>query len=184
MSYAYPNLRSIFWPAENSRLKTTLTIIASALFLALASQITVPLSPVPLTFQSATVVLLGMTLGLRMGLFAVLTYLTMGLMGLPVFAEFSAGIPVFMGPTGGYLLGFIPAVALSGFLAQQGFMKGYVSAFLIALVSAASIFLVGVAQLSLFTGLHTAFLVGFKPFILTELFKLFVISLAAQHVWR
>src|SRR5690242_8292142 len=104
------------WPKEFT------IVLGAALFLALASQISIPLQPVPLTFQSVTVLLIGMALGPRLGGYAIAMYFIAGCLGLPVFANFSFGPQVFLGASGGYLMGFLPAAVVSGYLAQRGWI--------------------------------------------------------------
>src|SRR5690242_18046214 len=108
----YPSLRSIVWPVQNKLVKQIGLIILGVCFLAGASQLIIPLNPVPLTFQSAAVILLGMLYGSRLATLSVMTYLLAGGLGLPLFAGLSSGLHVFMGPTSGYLIGFIPAAWL------------------------------------------------------------------------
>ncbi|MFN7097245.1 MAG: biotin transporter BioY [Gammaproteobacteria bacterium] len=177
-------VHSIFWPTHHRLLKNTLLVLIGAFILAVASQLSIPLTPVPLTFQSATVVLIGMMLGARLGLAAVMTYLVVGTLGMPVFAQFSAGPQILMGMNGGYLLGFIPAVLMSGYLAQRGWAKNYISGFIAALIGVSFIFAAGVTQLAAFLGWHAAWVAGVKPFIFTELLKLVIVALAAKQVWR
>src|SRR5262245_49962741 len=95
---------SIFWPKENSFLNQALLVFAGVIVLAFASQLSIPLQPVPLTFQSATVVLIGMVYGARYGTYTIATYLIAGACGLPVFINYSATLSHFLSPTGGYLL--------------------------------------------------------------------------------
>lgn len=178
------SLTSILWPTQHQMLKNILLTLVSAFLLAAASQLNIPMQPVPLTFQSATVILIGMTLGARLGFAAIMTYLIAGALGVPVFAEFFAGPSVIIGSTGGYLLGFIPAVLVSGYLAQRGFAAGYVSSFLAAFIGVCFIFAAGVTQLSAFIGWHAAWVVGVKPFIFTETLKLIIVAMIAKHVWR
>lgn len=179
-------LQSIFWPKvqENVLFKKLILVFGAALLLSLSSQISVPLQPVPLTFQSITVILIGMALGARLGFYAVSTYLFAGCLGLPVFANFSGGLPVFFGPTAGYLIGFLPAAALSGFLAQQGFAKSILTSFISALLGTVLIFSLGIIVLAQYTGWYHAFLLGVKPFIITELIKLLALALFIPRCWK
>jgi biotin transport system substrate-specific component len=177
-------LTSVFWPAQHRLARNLGLVLLATALLAGASQLSIPLQPVPLTFQSATVILLGMTLGARLGLAAIMTYLIAGTLGLPVFADFSAGPAVFIGPTGGYLLGFIPAVLVSGYLAQSGWAKTYVGSFVAAIIGVSFIFIAGVTQLAAFIGAHAAWVAGVKPFIATEILKLMLVSIAAKQAWR
>lgn len=189
MSYLFSfnaPLQSILWPAQGQQkaLRELLLIILGTVVLALSSQISIPLEPVPLTFQSATVILIGMVYGTRMGAGVVLAYLAAGACGVPVFAEMKAGLPVFFGPTGGYLLGFVPAVMLTGYLSRRGWAGGVITSFMAACLGAAVIFFSGVIVLAQYTGLHDAILLGVKPFLLTETAKLFFVALLVPKLWK
>jgi biotin transport system substrate-specific component len=96
-----------------------LLLVVASIFLALTARISVPLlfTPVPVTGQTLGVLLTGVLYGPRRGALAVLAYLAEGLAGAPVFAAGRSGLPVLLGPTGGYLVGFVPAAALAGCLA-------------------------------------------------------------------
>jgi biotin transport system substrate-specific component len=173
-----------FWPRDSTLIKHTLLILSGVLLLAGASQLSIPLYPVPLTFQSATVVLIGMTYGPRKGCYVVLTYLLAGVCGLPVFADFSSGIPVLYSPSLGYLLGFVPAVLLSGFLAQRGWGKNVISSFAAAFLGVSVIFLFGVTALSQFIGWDNAIALGLVPFIISESIKLIAVSCIVPRFWK
>jgi biotin transport system substrate-specific component len=180
-------LQSIFWPksVENKYVKEILVVLGAAFLLSLSAQLSLPLHPVPLTFQSVTVIFIGMVLGARLGFYTVLTYIAAGCAGLPVFAHFYSGPAIFLDPTAGYILGFLPAAALSGFLAEKGFSKSFLSSFICALLGTIIIFSFGTIGLVNYTGgLHLAFMLGVKPFIITELVKLFALSLFIPHFWK
>ena len=101
---------------------TTADIARCALFAALIAGgafVAIPLGPVPFTLQVFAVLLAGMVLGPRLGALSVLTYLTLGLVA-PVYAGGASGLGTLLGPTGGYLLAFIPAVVLTGYVATRG----------------------------------------------------------------
>jgi biotin transport system substrate-specific component len=183
LTYNQP-LRSILWPAQNKLIKQIGLIILGVCLLAAASQLVVPLHPVPLTFQSAAVILLGMLYGSRLASLSVITYLLAGGLGLPFFAELSSGFNVFMGPTSGYLIGFIPAAWLAGFLVEKGFAQNIYMAFFSACFSASIIFCLGLAVLAQFIGWDKAFSLGLAPFILTEPLKLFAISCIIPRCWK
>ena len=80
----------------------------------------VPPSPVPITGQTLVVLMIGMAFGPRLGAITILAYILAGLRGLPVFAGGGAGLPVLVGPSGGYLVGFVAAAFVIGLLAQRG----------------------------------------------------------------
>lgn len=150
----------------------------------ITSQLSIPFQPVPLTFQSTTVILLGLALGSRMACATVVTYLLAGTLGLPVFANFSGGIANLIGPTGGYLLGFLPAAYISGLCADKGFGRQPLSCFAVALPATGVMFLLGATLLAYYVGTQQAWILGVKPFILTEFIKLIVACLIAPRFWR
>jgi biotin transport system substrate-specific component len=162
-----------------------LGLVAGVLLLTFAAQLSMPLQPVPLTFQSSTVILMGMMFGSRQGSYIVLAYLTAGLCGLPVFADFSAGPAIFAGPTAGYLLGFLPAAYVSGYLLENGWARNVFTRFLAAVAGASVIFLFGVTLLSKFTGgWQSAFVLGAAPFLISESIKLAVVAAVTARFWK
>ena len=103
------------------KVQKTLQMVQTALFsgiLCVLAPIALPGSPVPLSLATFAVYLTGMILGAKKGVLSVLVYLLLGVVGLPVFSGFSGGIGVLLGPTGGYLLGYIPCVLIIGLLAD------------------------------------------------------------------
>src|SRR5579885_144824 len=177
-------MQSIFWPKDNSLVKQALLILAGVLVLAIASQLSIPLKPIPLTFQSATVILIGMAYGPRNGSYVVVAYLLAGLFGIPVFADFSAGLSKLFGPSMGYLFGFLPAAFLSGYLAQKGWARNILSSLAAACLGVSVIFILGVAALAKFIGWESAIELGLMPFIVTEPIKLVAVSLVIPRLWQ
>jgi len=106
--------------ASVNMLRDGLFIVGGSLLIALAAQIRIPSVPVPITLQTLAVLLVAGTLGSKRGTLAVLAYLLQGMVGLPVFAMWSAGPAYLLGPTGGYLIGFLPAAYLAGYLCERG----------------------------------------------------------------
>jgi biotin transport system substrate-specific component len=157
--------------ANRSRVMQVLSIITGSLLIAAAAQIEVPLWPVPVTLQTFAVLFIGMSLGWRLGVFAVVAYLLEGLAGLPVFAGFEAGLPVLLGPKAGYLFAFPLAAGLAGALVQYGIAKKFIGVLLVSIFSLAVILLIGMAYLSLLIGSSKAYLFGVQPFLIGELLK-------------
>lgn len=155
-----------------SGIKTFFMVTLGVLLLDLSAQWTIPWTPVPLTFQSTTAILIGWIYGPRLGGTAVLFYLLCGAMGWPVFAEYSGGWAILFGPTGGYLLGFLPAAVLAGYLAKWVKQPAVLNFIFIGSLSTGIIFLSGWAMLSLFLGMKQAYWGGVQPFGVTELMKL------------
>lgn len=187
MSYLVPAsapLQNIFWSREHSLLRQSALILTGVFLLAIASQIIIPLLPVPLTLQSATVILIGMAYGPRHSTYVVACYLLLGCLGMPVFADHSSGIACLSGPTAGYLIGFLPAAWVSGYLAQRGFAKTISGSFIAALIGASIIFAFGVPVLALSVGWHQAIAFGLMPFIISEPIKLFALSTLTPNLWK
>lgn len=155
-------------------------IALGALVVAAAAQaaVPVPFSPVPMTLQPLAVLVVGGLLGAAGGAAALTAYLALGALGLPVFAGGSGGILHLLGPTGGYLLAFPAAAALTGALAGRG-----VAVLRVLLACAAGMVVIhagGVAQLALLGGdPAAAFRLGFVPFLTGDLVK---VGLAAALV--
>ena len=177
-------LQSVLLAKGGPRLRELMLILGGVLLLAFASQLTIPLRPVPITFQSATVILVGMAYGARLGTITLLAYLAIGALGLPVFAEANAGMTPFFGETAGYLIGFVPAAAVSGYLAQNGWGSTILTSFAAACVGTLIIFAFGLSVLSTFIGWQQAMLYGLMPFIITEPVKLLAASAVIPRLWK
>jgi biotin transport system substrate-specific component len=176
------------WPqARTSWLgKIALVILGTAL-LTLSAKIKVPFYPVPMTMQVFAVLALSLALGFRLGLAAVLLYLVEGAANLPVFAgtpERGLGIAYMMGPTGGYLLGYVFAAAAVGWLADQGWGRYWAKAILAAYVGLMLIYVPGLLWLGTIIGWSGVLQNGFTPFILGDLAKMLVAALAVAGVWQ
>jgi biotin transport system substrate-specific component len=152
-----------------------------ALAVALAAQVVVPvpLSPVPMTLQPLAVLAVGGLLGATQGVSALVLYLILGALGLPVFAGGGAGVLHFVGPTGGYLLAFPVAAGVTGALVG-GSPRSVFRVLLAGAAGMALIHLGGVAQLALLgRDPALAFRVGFFPFLTGDLLK---VGLAAAVI--
>lgn len=156
-----------------------LVVLGGVLLLAGASRVDVPMEPVPFTLQTLAVILVGMVLGWRWGLFTTLVWLAAGAAGLPVFSGGTGGWQRFTGPTGGYLAGFPLAAAVTGWLSEKGWDgRKPVHAFAAALVGHACCLLTGVAWLATSVGRDQAIREGLLPFLPGAMLK----SLAAAFV--
>ncbi len=119
----HPALVDGLWrvDAGASRLtRNAVLVLAGTALIAIAAKTQVPMVPVPMTMQTFAVLVIGMAFGWRLGGATVLAYLAEGAMGLPVFAGPAAGPAYLLGPTAGYLVGFVGAAALVGWLAERG----------------------------------------------------------------
>lgn len=177
-------MRSQTLPRElirSSAAQRTALAVAGIGLLAASSWLSVPFYPVPLTMQTLAVLLLGGLLGPTMGVSAVAGYLALGAMGAPVFANGLGGVLVLAGPTGGYLVGFLPAAWLMGVAARRArSQSGQAMPLLLlaagAVAAGAAIYSAGVPWLAFSTGigLKAAIAVGLAPFLLGDLLKTLV----------
>ncbi len=187
-----PVLADLF---ANTRVRSMLLVLGGALFTAICAQITIPMTPVPMTAQTLAVVLVGSALGWKRGAAALALYAVLGLF-LPVFADFSSGLAVITGATGGYIVGFIFAAAAVGFLAERGSDRKVLTAFASFVGGQAIIFAFGLAGLKLAApGLVEAGVMasaswgavihsGFTIFIIGGLVKAAVGALLMPAAWK
>ncbi|WP_144378830.1 biotin transporter BioY [Mesorhizobium amorphae] len=173
---------------ETSLLQKAAVVFAGSLLLWASAKVQLPFYPVPLTMQTFAVLAIGAALGWRLGLATVLLYLAEGAAGLPVFAgtpEKGIGLAYMMGPTGGYLLGYLPAAALCGWLAERGWDRSVALTALAMLAGTVTIYLPGLLWLGAVVGWDKPVLAwGLTPFLLGDLLKLSLASAALPLVWR
>lgn len=173
------NYRSILWGAEKSKLlRNVMLMLLGSLLIALSAKIIIPLQPVAITLQSLAVIFVGMTLGWRLGGAAVLLYLVEGFIGFPVF---TIG---FLAPQVGYLIGFFFAAILSGYLAECGWGKHFMTTIVAAGMATILILSCGYFVLSQFIGYDAAFLMGVKPFLLSDVLKVIFLASVIPTFWR
>ena len=163
-------------------LKKISLVLLGTLLLTISAKIKVPFYPVPMTMQTFVVVLIGIAFGWKLGLATIFTYLFEGAVGLPVFAgtpEKGIGISYMIGPTGGYLFGFILSVFIAGFvnLNKNIFIK-----FLLISLSIFAIYVTGVPWLAYLAGWEIAYVWGIKNFILAEIFKISILTLSTEKL--
>jgi biotin transport system substrate-specific component len=144
-----------------------------SLVVALSAQVAIPLpfTPVPVTLQTLAVLLAGCLLGSGRGALAILAYIGEGAAGLPVFSGGRAGIVHLLGPTGGYLLGFLAAAYVVGLLAERGALRGWAGTLLALVLGNAILYIPGVAWLGAFTGMDKAIRFGLLPFLAGDVLK-------------
>ncbi|NBB49009.1 biotin transporter BioY [Rhizobium sp. CRIBSB] len=140
--------------------------------LALASQISVPMVPVPITMQTFAITMIGVLYGWRLGALTVLAWLGEAMMGLPVLANGGGGLAPFVGPTAGYLVSFPIIAALAGYLATKGWTGSHVVKSFLAHLSANILCLaIGGAWLGYLIGAEKGLALGVTPFILGAVLK-------------
>lgn len=165
------NLRPAVFEMERLTHKV-IAVFVGTFVLALASQIAVPMVPVPITMQTFVVTMIGALYGWRMGVLTVLAWLGEAAMGLPVLANGTGGMAVFIGPTAGYLFAFPLMAALVGFVTERFVSTDRIIATSLLHFSANILCLViGSLWLSNLIGIEKAFVAGFVPFVLGAILK-------------
>jgi len=166
----------------NIRQMTLISLFAA--LTAVGAFISIPLYPVPLSLQSLFTLLAAMILGSVMGASSQIIYVLLGVIGLPVFAGFKAGIGILFGPTGGFLLGFIISAYIIGRIAELKKEKNIFYYFLAGLSGTVIIYIIGITQLSLVTGIGVkkAITVGMLPFLPGDILKIIAASFIASKL--
>ena len=157
--------------------------LIGSIILAISSKIKIPFYPVPMTMQTLVVLIIGIGFGWRLGVATVLLYLFEGLIGLPVFSgtpEKGVGLIYFTGPTMGYLLGFIATAYISGkFIYDNSITKNFFKLFF----ATSLIYILGIIWLGSLIGWDKpVFKLGAQPFLLAEIFKILIATLAINQI--
>ena len=159
-----------------SIIKSIMLAILGTIIITISAKIKIPFYPVPMTMQTFVILLIGITLGYRIGLATVALYLFEGIIGLPVFAsspEKGIGMAYFIGPTMGYLIGFLVAVYFAGLFKYD---KGLINTFFKLIFSVSFIYILGLIWLGTLIGWDKPiFKLGAEPFLLAELFKMLLL---------
>lgn len=162
-------LANLIWaPRRGSRVLRSVALIAiGTALLTLSAKVNIPLPYVPMTMQTLVVVMLGAALGARLGAATMLAYLAEGALGLPVFAGPVGGIAPLVGPTAGYLIGFVAAAYLTGWMVERGLGGSIVKIGVAMALGHVVILGLGFAWLAygIHLGAEQAWLVGVVPFI-------------------
>jgi biotin transport system substrate-specific component len=180
--------------ADFTLVRKVAAVLFVALLTATAAQVSIPLpfTPVPLTLQPMIVLLGGAALGPRLGMASQILYLAAGIAGLPVFAA-SAALPQgpwrLLGPTGGYLVSYPIAAFLTGWLAERGFDRRYLTSVLAMTAGLIVVFTFGVAWLAWFAqpapaGLANALAAGLYPFLPVDLVKICIAAAIMPVAWK
>ena len=168
---------------NNKVIKNAIIVFLGTILLTISAKVKIPFYPVPMTMQTFVVIFLGMCFGYKLGLATVALYLIEGIVGIPVFSnspEKGVGMIYFTGPTMGYLLGFIIAVYVAG---KLNFNRNYLLNFIKIFFSVLPIYVLGLIWLGILIGWDKPiFDLGAKPFLLAELFKIFLLVIISTKV--
>ena len=184
-------LADALWPSGSTAMsagRAVLLVFAGSVLLTLAAKVQIPFYPVPMTMQTFAVLALGMALGWRLGTASVLFYLAQGAVGLPVFSgtpEKGIGLLYMAGPTGGYLLGFVLAAGVCGWLAERGWDRKVLTTALAMVIGNVAIYIPGVLYLGVLFGWDKPILEwGLTPFLLGDLAKLALAAAVLPAAWQ
>ena len=163
-------------------IKSFLAVVSGTALLAISSKIQTPFTLVPVTMQTFVVLFLGMVLGYKLAATTVILYLIEGSLGLPVFAK-GGGFVYLMGPTGGYLIGFILTAFFAGMIKVK---NDPVIIFIYLLFSVSATYILGLLGLWNYMGLdksfNQVFLLGAKPFLLIEIYKILILAVLSKQI--
>ena len=177
----------VFRPDEKKTavLYDAMVIICGSLILGLSSQVKVylPISPVPITGQTFAVLMLAALLGSKRGVLAIIAYLVEGILGLPVFAG-GMGPATLIGPTGGYLVGFIAVAYVVGKLAEMGWDRRVSTTIAAMLAGEIVLYTFGVCWLAIMTNIRIALAVGLYPFIIGDILKVVLAAAVLPAGWK
>lgn len=181
-----PTLAATLWPqqAASGVARFAALAIGGTLALAISAKAQVPFYPVPMTLQTLVVLLIGATFGARLASATVVLYLAEGLSGLPVFAGLTAGPAYMIGPTGGYLAGFLAAAALLGWLAERGWDRSLGLLLAAMALGHFVIFAFGFAWLASLFGPDKAWALGVVPFFAATIVKTLLAWALVAAAWR
>ena len=168
------------------------TVVLGTLLITICAKINVPVWPVPVTLQGFAVATLAAAFGMRIGVATVALYLLEGAMGLPVFAT-GGGLAYLVGPTGGFLLGFLVMAAIIGYAADKGASGKPLALFGAMLVGDAALFVLGFAWLLLLSGqaqwldqtnvVASAFAKAVQPFVVWDILRMALAALTVSGIW-
>ena len=168
---------------NTNTLKTILFVFIGTILLTISAKIKIPFYPVPMTMQTFVVLFLGISFGYKIGLATVGLYLFEGIIGFPVFSnspEKGVGLIYFTGPTMGYLIGFLAAAFISGYM---NYKTNFIFIFIKLIVSVSVIYILGIVWLGILIGWDKPlFEMGVSPFLLAELFKISILSILANKL--
>lgn len=177
------------WTASaDSKLRQIGLAFAGSILLAISSKFQIPFYPVPLTMQTFVVVAIGMAFGWKLGMATIILYLAEGAAGLPVFAgtpEKGIGLAYMLSGTGGYLLGYVLAAGIAGYLAQQGWTRSLLSTAAAAFLATVMIYAPGLLWLGALFGWDKPILEwGLYPFVYGDLLKIALVAAAFPIMWK
>lgn len=187
-SLKHKTLYEAFFRRKNIFLDISMMLIA-VVFLAFLSNIYIPLWPVPITGQTFGIFLVAFWFGSRRGLATIGLYVVAGLIGFGVFAQHSSGISVIVGPTGGYIFGFLAAVFIVGYMIEKGFGRTKKSVLGVMALGNIIIYIFGLIGLWMYfgfgnVGLFKVLTMGLFPFLIGDAIKILAAVALFPYLWK
>jgi len=165
-------------------------VVAGTALVAVLAQVAIPLWPVPVTGQTLAVLLVGASLGAARGAASLSLYAILGAVGLPIYSDSSSGWSVLLGPTGGYIIGFIVSAAVVGWAAERSWDRGWYKPIITFIGGSLVVFAIGLpwlavslGQLGLPNDLQSVLIAGFYPFIIGGLIKAAIAAALLPALW-
>ena len=196
-------LADVFWPAADQSgagiwLRNVVLALVGSIFVAATAQVYIPLEYVPITGQTFGVLVIGLVYGMRLGAATLALYMLEGAIGLPVFGNFMSGMAVLKGTTGGYIVGFIFAAGLVGWLAEKGWSRNVLTTVAAMVIGNVVIYAFGLAWLTYFfstvaagavaaansTPFEFALLKGFVSYWPGDIVKIIAAALVLPTAWK
>ncbi|MBX9472384.1 biotin transporter BioY [Microcella sp.] len=173
------------WAVRRAVLTNALLVVGGAAFTGILAQVSVPLWPVPITGQTLAVLLVGTSLGAARGSLSLAVYALLGMAGVPWFSDQTGGWGVIVGPTGGYILGFIAAAALTGWLAERRWDRRWFGALVSLSAGTVVVFAFGLPWLAFSLGLNLeqTLQAGLFPFLIGGAIKAVIAAGLIRGAW-
>ncbi len=162
-------------------------VVLSVVFMAIMANIRIPLWPVPITMQTFGVFLIAFFFGSRKGVVSILAYILAGVLGFGVFAGYKSGFAAIMGPTGGYIIGFLFAVFFVGYLIERGYGRTKMSVFVCMVIGNIIIYFFGLIGLRLYFQNASFFKIltmGLFPFLVGDFLKILGAVYLFPYLWK
>ncbi len=171
---------------EKKNIKDVLIILIGSIIMMTLSKVSfyLPFTPIPITAQSLGILVIGSSFGMKRAFFSSVVYVGSGLLGAPVFSGGKYGLQALMGPTGGYIIGFIVAASLMGFYGDRCRDRTFLSSYLIFFLGHFIIFTFGIIWLGLFVSLDRVLALGFYPFIPGMIIKTVLAGTLTPLIWK
>ena len=166
-----------------SLVKDIALVLSFAILTGISAKLKIEIGVVPITMQTFAVLLSGALLGKARGAASQITYLLMGLAGIPWFSR-GGGIQYILSPTFGYIIGFVLAAYLVGWFCERGWDRNLKTAILAMLIGDILIYIPGLFWMATFIGFGKVLSIGFYPFIIGDLLKILLAELVLPISWK